>query len=211
MILVRIPKWPKDSKVFMGHQKDNDTYMEDKELGQEKDGSSNSGQDKRSDDPKSGTKPQDDLEFEGESNGMSEDDALSKIPSCYFNPGSEKGCVDPNHMQGLVSEFGNTEGGDKVSRGDEIVLFEAGNVGVLSLPHMSRCDGKEKHMEERQGEEHAVETKVVGKGKKKSARMMKKKPPPVAIRQSARIKHDGIPITVKAHKRADQKNDVSGV
>ncbi|KAG8074928.1 hypothetical protein GUJ93_ZPchr0006g41196 [Zizania palustris] len=202
----------------MGHQKDNDTFMEDKELGLNKDGSSDSGPEKRTDVPKSGKKPQDDLEFEGESDGMSEDDALSKIPACYFNPGSEKGCVEPNHLPGLVSRDCTSEGGDKVSRGDELVVFDAGSGGTVSMSHMSCCDGKEKLMEgesveaeDTQGEVHVVETEVVGTRKKKSTRVIKKKPPTVAIRQSARIKHDGIPITVKAQNRADRKNDVSGI
>ncbi|KAG8042852.1 hypothetical protein GUJ93_ZPchr0083g33701 [Zizania palustris] len=44
---------------------------------------------------------------------------------------------------------------------------------------------------------------------KNPARTMKNVVPTVALRQSARIKHDGVPISEKAKHRADLKNDIS--
>ncbi|KAG8060654.1 hypothetical protein GUJ93_ZPchr0002g26363 [Zizania palustris] len=48
-----------------------------------------------------------------------------------------------------------------------------------------------------------------GRGRPKKT--TSKKVPPVALRQSSRIKRDGVPIQVKAQMRADQKDDVSGL
>ncbi|KAG8068060.1 hypothetical protein GUJ93_ZPchr0005g15087 [Zizania palustris] len=55
-----------------------------------------------------------------------------------------------------------------------------------------------------------VDTVDMGKKLRGTGRGLKKKRPPVAVRQSARIRRDGVPISVKAQQRADQKNDISG-
>ncbi|KAG8042964.1 hypothetical protein GUJ93_ZPchr2171g28982 [Zizania palustris] len=73
------------------------------------------------------------------------------------------------------------------------------NVLVVEMP----CDG---NFSDTPGGKGVVPGVKVGR---KATKVLKKKCPPVAVRQSARIKRDGIPIHVKAKQRADQKDDIS--
>ncbi|KAL5215890.1 hypothetical protein ABZP36_007291 [Zizania latifolia] len=41
-------------------------------------------------------------------------------------------------------------------------------------------------------------------------KIKKKKEPPMAVRQSSRIRRDGVPISVKAQQFMDHMNDISG-
>ncbi|KAG8058495.1 hypothetical protein GUJ93_ZPchr0002g24423 [Zizania palustris] len=57
----------------------------------------------------------------------------------------------------------------------------------------------------KEGEQfQAVQKKKVGRNKSGRG-------PPVAVRQSTRIKRDGVSIVAKAQRRADSKNDISGM
>ncbi|KAG8050152.1 hypothetical protein GUJ93_ZPchr0009g1790 [Zizania palustris] len=77
--------------------------------------------------------------------------------------------------------------------------IDNGGLGFTEDVAASDMRGKLKKSEK--PDEHFGEIKVKGK---------KKKAPAVALRQSARIKRDGVPIQMKAQLRADLKNDTTG-
>ncbi|KAG8091042.1 hypothetical protein GUJ93_ZPchr0011g28428, partial [Zizania palustris] len=137
--------WPKDSKVYVGNQRDTDTFMEDKNTRQEKDVSSNSGDDKKNEMSKSGDKPNDDLDYEGIQMGC--------VRMMY--------CLKFLHVT-LIQLMVTSSDGVKLGGGDEIVIFDFGAVRGLSLPQMSKFDGGEQSvLLENAGEEYKQNEKNV--------------------------------------------------
>ncbi|KAG8089061.1 hypothetical protein GUJ93_ZPchr0011g27064 [Zizania palustris] len=87
---------------------------------------STTSQDKKDQKAQSDHNPQDDDGFEADSDGMLEDDALSKIPSCYFNSSDGKGDDDLSNVQYdimLVGEELHVEGRGGSGQGSQIQLM----------------------------------------------------------------------------------------
>ncbi|KAG8048408.1 hypothetical protein GUJ93_ZPchr0009g2013 [Zizania palustris] len=76
--------------------------------------------------------------------------------------------------------------------------IDTGGLGLIEVVAASVLRGKLKNSEK--PDEHFGEIKVKGK---------KKKAPAVALRQSAQIKRDGVPIQMKGQLRADLKDDTT--
>ncbi|KAG8079963.1 hypothetical protein GUJ93_ZPchr0007g4160 [Zizania palustris] len=75
---------------------------------------------------------------------------------------------------------------------------------------LSQSEGGSQNAQNVPVERPEVQNAAAGIGITKR-RTKNKKPPAVAQRFSTRIKHDGVPIQIKAQQRAGQLNDVSGI
>ncbi|KAG8060156.1 hypothetical protein GUJ93_ZPchr0002g24778 [Zizania palustris] len=170
-----------------------------------------------------GDSARDDVGIVSESDEDSDEDVLSKIPACYYHPsggscdlskddrsvmvehvkGGPLSGMNAENEEGLPKAGSVLDGSDKTSQAAVYVHggLKAKTLGEgLSDSCNIQMEVEDVPVSTDDGFRPAVKRRVV-RGKQKC--------PVVAVRQSTRIRRDGVPIVVKAQLRADLKDDTS--